>query len=266
MAQKETGNGTPGGRERTTPEPYNALRPVKDLSYGDARGDGIYSEDFESFTPGALVPQGGWDSDWAPNAAIITNGIGGTQSAQHTSDGTAADGFEMRSPIFVRDFHTFRQEVVVTGGGSTYHVIPQDSVGSFFITRIAFETDGDITFARVNATMDAFEFLDTGFNWSPGVPVTVQVNTYDNGTMEIFINTVSVYTGPETNFLLNGTPGQTDSYLYWAANEGTGDTLTIDNLTTSIIDIPTLGEWGMMAFILVLMASGVYYIRRSRLA
>jgi len=266
LAQKEPGN------KDFIPEPKNTPQPLNDVDNGIARGGGFYMEDFESFSVGPLVPQGGWDSEWANNVEVVSGGINGSQSARHASDGTAFSGFEIISPVFDRDFHTFAQDVVITGGSSTYQVCPADFAQGSLVTRITFEPSGDITVGQFNVGTDLFDFIDSGVNWSPGVSVSVQVNTYPDGTFEVFLDGSSVHTGDETNFLVNGTPGQIDSIFYWAGNEGTGDfdgtgdTMTVDNLTTNPVTIPTLGEWGMIAFVLVLMASGVFFLRRGRVS
>jgi len=272
LAQKEVetpNNNTNDSRARS--EPITSFLAFDQT--GTPRGGMEYMEDFEDFTLGVLGTQGGW-SQFPGVVEVVAPGIQG-QSVRHASDGFGFSGTDIFSPIFVRDFHTFAQQVTITGGGgnaSTYVVSPVDSVEGIVNTRVVFEANGDITVAQLAGDRGSLVFVDTGFNWSSGTAITLQVNTYANGLLEVMLDGSVAFTGEDVVFAVTGNPGQTDNFEYFSDNvglgdfDGTGATMTIDNLTTNPITVPTLGEWGMMAFVLVLMASGVFFLRRRRLA
>lgn len=254
FAQKE--------RERTN-SPYDAIRAEGNAGVGtDTRQ--AYSEDFESFTVGALVPQGGWGSDYSANASVTASGIDG-QSARHTSDGSAFSGFEIRSPVFTRDYYAFSQDVRVTASGTTYHVIPADDVNGYFITRVSFDPDGNIYVAEINAGLTGFDFHDTGVDWTDGQVFEVTVETRNDGTFSLYLDGAEVHSGIETNYALTGSPGQIDNCLYWSDNVSSDDTMDIDNLVTNpagMASIPTLGQWGLGTLVLLLMSSALFIIRK----
>jgi subtilisin-like proprotein convertase family protein len=57
--------------------------------------------------------------------------------------------------------------------------------------------------------------------------------------------------------------GQTDAgYQYWATANGDPGTVLFGPVTANCV--PTLGEWGMIAFVLLLVGAGLVYMRRNK--
>ena len=222
----------------------------------DARGTGmpVFVENFEDFDTGPLVPQGGWDSQFPLNAEVTEiNPISGSRSVRHVSDGTSIPGFEVRSPEFDGGFNIVSSTIRLSGTGSTYQIAPRDTVFDLFNTRVSFDPDGNVRVSQ--PVVDdlggvSFDFIDTGFDWLIDTNYRVSVQTFDDGALSVGINGSEIFSGFDATFLVFGIPGEIGQFNIWAGNEGTGDfdgsgdTLTLDNL---VIGVPSPGAFGVLA-------------------
>lgn len=235
-------------------------------------GGGNYAEDFETFTVGPLVPQGGWSSDFDPNASVVDPGLAGsTRAALHSSDGSAFAGFEMRSPDFTPLRGYIEVTQVIEGTGSLYQMVPVDTVTGFFNTRINFETDGSITAGVVDMTGMALEFLPTTGSWTPGVETTIGVQVTDAGELLVFQDGTQIFAGTEVNFDLSGTAGEISALFSWSDNFGSTDTQTWDNIQLlaeppaglpESVPVPTNSPWALVLMMLALAGVGIVAVRR----
>lgn len=234
---------------------------------GQARGMGmpIFAEGFETFDTGPLVPQDGWDSQFPLNAEVTeVNPISGARSVRHASDGTSIPGFEVRSPEFDGGFNIVSSTIRLSGTGSTYQLVPRDTVFGLFNTRVSFDPDGNVRVSQpvVDGSGDIFfDFIDTGFDWLLDTNYRVSVQTFMDGSLSVGINGSEIFSGLDGVFVTLGIPGEIGQFNVWAGNEGTGafdgtgDTLTLDNL---VVGIPSPGAFGVVAM------GGLLATRRRR--
>lgn len=250
--------------------PANSLASPFDTS--SVEGGGFYAEDFETFTVGALVPQGGWASDFAPNAAVVDPGLAGsTRAAQHTSDGTGISGFEMQSPDFAPLRGYIEVTQVIDGSGSLYQIVPIDTGTGTFITRLNFETDGSITAGVLNMAGDALVFEPTTGSWTSGTETTIGVQVTDAGELFVFQDGSQIFAGTEVNFDLSGTPGEIGGLWSWSDNAGSTETQTWDNIQLladapaglpETQPVPVDSPWALALLVLVLAGLGIVAVRR----
>lgn len=229
-------------RIAATADSFTIPAELASINAGAPRGL-AFVEDFETFTPGPLVPQGGWSSDFEANAlATNVNPIAGGVSGRHTSDGSVFAGFEVRSPLFTAGFGAINADVQINGGTSLYQLVPVSNGTGFFSTRVNFDLNGDISVGQVNAAQTAFEFIDSGANWTPGQVMNIGVGVAGDGTLTVTMNGGTIFTGSDTASALGLGAGAVDQWLIFAGNEGvgnadgSGDTITFDN-----INIPAPG-------------------------
>lgn len=201
---------------------------------------GGFAQDFESFSVGPLVPQGGWQSQFPNNASITEiNPISGARSARHASDGTGVPGFELNSPEFGNSHNPVSATVNISGTGSTYQLVTRDLTFGTFNTRVSFDTDGRIRVGQYSTDPfegDMFEFIDTGVDWAINTDYTVTIDTDEMGNLFVSLDGSQIFAGIEGTFGLFQFPGMSGQLFVFAGNEGsgsadgTGDTLTIDNV------------------------------------
>jgi hypothetical protein len=161
---------------------------------------------------------------------------------------------------------------VAAGGGKVYLIPDDNAPGLIYVYDIASGTfDPDLT-APWGATADIFSggafisdcaeptilFLpaigDTGIqiSGSPGCDYTVFVTDSDGNT-----TTFTITVGDNGIGIDNTNPVQRDS-RYSVAVAGQPDP------GNGIVTIPTLGEWGLIGFVLLLMAASVFFFRKTR--
>ena len=208
----------------------------------------ILSENFEGFDLGQLAPQGGWSSQFDANAVVTDiNPISGTRSARHISDGTSVPGLEIRSPQFDAGFEPVTSTVSISSTGSTYDIAPRGLDFGLFNTRVRFDRDGMVRVGEpeVGKFGDvSFDFIDTGFNWLVDTDYRVSIQIFSDGGLTVGINGSEIFSGMETTFEVFGIAGQIQEFNIFAGNEGvgsadgTGDTLTLDNV---LVGIPAPG-------------------------
>ncbi len=229
------------------------------------RGTPLFSETFESFDLGLLPPQGGWTSQFDLNANITDiNPISGARSVRHTSDGTSIPGFEIVSPAFAQTFDPVTSTIRLSGTGSTYQLVPQDTTFGQFNARVSFDTDGAVRVSQI--TVDDFgtpsiDFIDTGFDWLIETDYQVSIQSFMDGSLTVGINGSNVFTGEDANFSIFGITAGISQFRVFAGNEGSGavdgsgDTLTFDDF---FVGVPAPGSIALLAM------SGVASLRRKR--
>lgn len=229
----------------------------------------MFEDDFEAYTVGSLVPQGGWSTSFSANANVIEGGnaIDG-KSGQHTADASNVSD-TIDSPTFAVDFGLQNASLYRVGNGALYQVITIDSNTGTFNTRVNLETDGRITVGQVNAAQTAFEFIDSGATWAPDTVFSIAIETTDAGVLNVYKDGSVIFTGQETGFVINGAAGGIGQWRVFAGNE-TGapdDELIFDNLNNVAgggrdFNIPTASEYGLGALALLILAAGALVIRR----
>lgn len=251
--------------------PMNSLTAPGAVS-SVVEGGGNYAEDFETFTVGPLVPQGGWTSEFAGNATVVDPGLAGsTRAAQHSADGSAVAGFEMQSPDFAPLRGYIEVTQVIEGNGTLYQMVPLDTGTGIFITRLNFETDGSMTAGVLNMAGDALDFVPTTGSWTPGVETTIGVQVTDAGELFVFQDGTQIFAGTEVNFDLSGTPGEIGGLWSWADNFGSTETQTWDDIQLladapaglpETLPVPVNSPWALGLLMLVLVGFGVVAVRR----
>jgi len=221
------------------------------------RGVPAYTANFETYTPGQLSPQGGWGSQF-PNNAVVTeiNPISGARSARQMSDGSSVPGFEMFSPEFANEFQPVASTIRISGMGSTYQLVTRDLTFGMFNTRVSFDTDGRIRVGQSSVDefgSPLFEFVDTGVDWLVDVDYRVAIETFADGSLTVDLDGTEIFAGIETTFAVFGIAGKSGQFYVYAGNEGTGaidgtgDTLTLDNVVVGIPAPGTLAIFGIGA-------------------
>ena len=235
-------------------------------------GGSFYEENFETFTVGPLVPQGGWSSDFEANATVVDPGLNGsTRAALHTSDGSSFAGFEMRSPVFGPEFGYIEVRQSLSGTTSLYQIVTVDPNTMTFNTRINFETDGTITVGQLNDAGDALEFLPSSGSWSVDTETVIGIQVTDAGELFVYQDGTEIFAGTEVNFDISGTPGQIGELYSFSDNVGGDtDTQTWDDILFQaeptggpgeFTSVPTLGTWGLIALGLTMMLIAGFALR-----
>ncbi len=236
-------------------------------------GGGFYSEDFETFSVGPLVPQGGWASQFAANATVVDPGLSGsTRAALHTSDGSAFAGFEMQSPSFGPEFGYIEMNQVLSGTTSLYQMVPLDENTGVFNTRINFEVDGSITVGQLDMSGSSLIFEPSTGSWTPGTESTFGVEVTDAGELFVYQDGTEIFAGTEVNFALSGTPSPITALWSWSDNAGGAtDTQTWDDIDFSADaplglpesqPVPVNNPWALGLLVLVLAGLGFVAVRR----
>ncbi|MDJ0835287.1 MAG: hypothetical protein QNK37_02160 [Acidobacteriota bacterium] len=211
---------------------------------------GMSRADFEDLELGPLEKIPDRLLERSDNTYVVADGIGGSKSLRHVSDGSGLAAFHPAGPVFERAFHRLSQDVRISAIGSTYQICPVDTTMEYLITRVSFEPDGRILIGEVNHQLDRFQFHDSGVRYTPGQTIEVTVETTPKGLFHVRLDDRMVHTGIETNFAMTGQPGQTNGMLYFTGNEavgnpgGEGATLTIDNLIPARFEIDKLSIKG----------------------
>lgn len=240
-----------------------------------------YAEDFEAgFIVGNQVAgQNGWVSDFAPNTQVVQPGIENI-SARHIQDGTLISGFEMNSPTFTGEFGILATDLLLTGTGGLYQLIP-DAPSGFFITRVNFETTGAINVGQGDPGCTMFVFQPTTGSWTPGVVTRIAFEVPGDGTLNVYQDGSLIFSGQDLNDQCFAGPEPINQLLTFADNagtgafDGTGDTLTLDNISSElggtgpqipVVTIPTLDWRGLALLLMALAAVAVWMIRRRQVA
>ncbi len=195
-----------------------------------------YVETFETFTAGPLAGQSGW-TGWGANIAVVTDTpISGTKSARHSSDGSGFVGFETVSPASTPAYGITALDVRLSGDGVTYQInllgdVPTSNDGFYFNTAVQFQTDHTIRVLQSVGSLPVYQ--NTSGTWAPNSPFQLAVEVLANGTLHVYRNGVSIFTGTEVGFATTGTAGRTKQVLAWTDNAPNfaGQSLTIDNFT-----------------------------------
>lgn len=236
-------------------------------------GGGFYSEDFESFDVGDLVGQGGWDSDWAPNASVVDPGLdGSTRAAMHTSDGSTVSGFEMRSPAFGPEYGYIEVRQSISGTDSLYQIVTVDPDTGTFNTRVNFETDGSITVGQLNDAGDGLDFEPTSGSWSVDTETVIGIEVNDAGELFVYQDGEEIFAGTEVGFDIDGTAGQIGEIYSWVDNAGDDtNTQTWDDILfqdeppagggpdpEDFVSVPTMSSWGLILLgLMVVLIGGI---------
>jgi hypothetical protein len=266
---------TPSVAQNRVAATANSLKPPSmstSVTTSESKGGGNYSEDFETFTVGPLVPQGGWTSDFEQNANVISPGLdGSTRAAQHTTDGTGIFGLELISPEFTSMFGYLELTQVIEGNGSRYQFNTLDTNTGNFNTRVNFETDGSITAGQLNMAGDAIEPIPTSGSWTSGVPTRIGIEVTESGELFVYQDGTQIFAGTEVNFDFLGTPGQIGQVLNGVDNIGSTDSQTWDDINLfdeppralpESLPVPIDSTWTLILMMLVLSAVGAIAVRR----
>ena len=140
------------------------------------------------------------------------------------------------------------------------------ATGDTTITAVVTNPDGETTSngcswpIDINCVDPMIVFLppigQTGLTISgtPDCVYTVRVTEHSTGSVVLFDITIGPGgTGVNTTFAI-----PPDSWIEVGQE-------TIPTVTDSVRTVPTLGQWGLIAFVTILMAAGVFFMRRKRL-
>ncbi len=147
----------------------------------------------------------------------------------------------------------------VTSGNTYYLVVSLFSPGSIGGGAFQLDLGGDLAFG------EACSVTDFTLNSGSGIlSVTAQcddldIYRYHNGSYTLILNGISV-SGTQTY--------DVSAYLdsRFVAVAGGGDPATEALAMTIDATVPTLGQWGLIAFLGLLTMTGVYFVRKQRLA
>ena len=248
-----------------TPAPPN---PLID-SYGFEAGEG--------FTPGFLGGQVGW-TVFAASAVEPTidtvNPAGGSQHMQLGQDpangpGTLLGGF---SPDLGPQDVTMRSSVSVdisigATGGADYDIVPQAPSQMFLTARVNFNFMGNIFI--LDDVGAGLVFIDTGVAWPVATYFNLRIEIDPvNNTIDYYVDNVLIYSSVAGVYA--GT--QVEQVVILSDNFNAGESADFDNLVIDtavvdappIVEIPTLGQFGLGLMLVSLLGAGLYRIRRRQ--
>lgn len=231
----------------------------------------------EGFAPGFVGGQAGWTvfSASTTQAAITaTNPISGAQSLQIAEDATIAQGTLTGAfspdlgPQVDTDPSSMSVDIRISAiGGADYDVVPQAPSQGFLTARVKFGFLGTIQI--LDDTGGGLAFVDTG--------VTFPVNTTFNlridldpvaNTLNYYLNNVLFYSSVVG--VVAGT--QMEQVVLLSDNFQAGDVGDFDNLVVNtsaggvplgpVVEVPLLGNLGLLIAALLLAGLGMATIRR----
>ncbi len=227
-------------------------------------GATVFADDFESYDPGQdgaafLEDFGVWGGEYRPNARVVSiDPIQGI-SARHVMDGMNSlgrgiAGYEIESPIFPAETGLFEADLRLSraegNAPGEYHVALYDTETLHFAARVRLRwrnaTEGVIEVGNVTSGFIAsgYEFVDTGTGFGPGETFRLGIDVAPGGALRVFRSGEMVYEGVETNRAILGRTGRIGRIMMWTNNDGlgaadgTGSTLTMDNVSFALTACP----------------------------
>ena len=185
----------------------------------------LYATDFEAFTPGDVVGQLGWDSQFANNWVIASdNPVDGSQHLRGISDGLGdtRQGFILAlSPSITpldEPFMVMSADVNLTGSGVTWEVITQSNSEEQVNTRLRFNPDGTI-----DALINPGGFVPVNATIPPGYFNVKIIVDKDDASFRIFFDDELIFSG-------QGFARNIEQAVFLSEMEIAGPTFDIDNL------------------------------------
>ncbi len=237
----------------------------------------IDAYDFEppAFAPGILDGQAGWTVFLASTVEPTidtSNPFDGVQHMQISEDpaaglGTLVGGF---SPDLGPQDITLPSSVEVYiwvggTGGADYDIVPQAPSQAFLTARVKFSFTGDLLL--LDDTGGGLAFVDTGIDWTPGVWICIRIEVDPvANTIDYYMDDALIYSSVAGVFA--GT--QIEQVVLIGDNWNIGESSDFDGLTINtdatprppIIEIPTLGQFGLAFLILSLLGAGIHRLRK----
>jgi hypothetical protein len=219
----------------------------------------LLTEGFEGLDLGDINGQNGWFAQYGNWEVDDSAPVTGTQNMYSISDGLGQT-FAVTSTITPGSTGVSTASATLSlnnNAGVSWEFIPQASGEGLVVTRIVFGGDGNI-YALVDT--NGGEYVETGAVAPSGYfQVSVSMNEA-SGIFTLFINGANVFSAP-------GFGTQIDNIAFLSGMEIQGPVFLADDLV--ITDelprsVPTLGEWGLFAFLSGLTVLGVFYVRKTR--
>ena len=231
-------------------------------------------EPAEGFAPGFLGGQAGWTafifSAVEPTIDTV-NPARGSQHMQISGDPALpapsnVGGFSPDlGPQDVTKPSLVSVDVSIGGlGGADYDVAPQAPSQGFLTTRVKFFFLGDILI--LDDLGGGPTFVDSGVDFPVGTYFNLRIEIDPVAdTIDYFIDGALIYSSVGGVFLST----QVEQVVILSDNFNAGesgdfDNLLIDTVALQIVEIPTLGQFGLGLLLLSLIGAGIYRIRRRR--
>jgi len=236
---------------------------------GFSTRSGGFTEDFESFAPGSLDGQQGWNAfSQDPDGTVEVGAFAGspfnTQSVALSSNGFSSGNSSLtaRAPEFgAVSVGRIGVDMAANGNFAAFDIIAPDT--SFIVTRILFGASGNImALADDPSTPNTGDFLNTTATWAANTSIRIEVEMFADGTFDVFKDGAVILEGSESiAFAREGALGF-DRYQFrnFDAGGGLPSDAYFDNVEVQagvIIPLPASGAFG--SFGLVFLA-----IRRRR--
>lgn len=207
----------------------------------------LFSEDFESFSLGGLVGQGGWTTNVGQ---VVDSGLPGFGS-RSVSIGGSVDtnaGF-ITSPIFAdQTFGTLGADIniAVNDGVSvwTYSTFDVDAGAVGFInTRVLLNPDGTIDAVQTDDMGNGVIVGTTGA-WSAGQTTRIAIQVLEGGVLNIFQDGSLIFIGTDITFDL-GFEGGFDAMQAATFGDFNASPMLIDNINSTIPSPGALALFGL---------------------
>ncbi|HEY8936253.1 MAG TPA: T9SS type A sorting domain-containing protein [Cyclobacteriaceae bacterium] len=155
-----------------------------------------YSTDFESFSPGDINGQQGWEGQYGNWTIDSSDPVSGVKHFHALADGLGQSlAFSPVVSIGTEHKSTTTMKINVQGGGGvTWQVIPQSPSAGFLNTRVEFSANGSAR-ALVNDGAGSGYYLPINATIPSGYfDLTIEVDR-DSATFNIFFNNTNVFHG-----------------------------------------------------------------------
>ena len=221
----------------------------------------LFTEDFEALSLGDINGQGGWFGQFGNWEVEETNPFAGSQHMYSISDGlgqTLAISATI-TPGATGTHVASAQLSMNNNSGVSWEFIPQSAGEGLVATRIVFDGAGGI-WALSNT--NGGEYLDTGATAPAGYFQLAVVLDEAAAEFTLYIDGDAVFTAPSFGTAI-------DNIAFLSQMEVSGPVFLADDVSISDsfappVTIPTLGEWGLIAFLIGMAGLGLIFVRKSR--
>ncbi len=200
----------------------------------------VFEDNYEQYdaTGGAqlLTTQSDYISD-APQIlhVVSLNAIDG-QSVRHVGDSTEIREFDLFSPIFLPTHGKLQCSLRITAYPYTiYQIATFDTHSDVVNVRVRF-MNNEITIFHGEEPSRRLTETPIGATIVPGEDFLICIEVTNAGELFVYLDDELIFEGLENNFAQFGVPGRIGQWGIWASTrvdgfvDGTGDTLTIDNV------------------------------------
>jgi len=223
-----------------------------------SRGGGTLSTGFETFALGDIDTQEGWIGQFGNWTIDNENPHDGAQHINVLSDGFGQSlAFSPDVGIGGDSNSSMSCWVDYNGAGVTWQLIPQSPTDGSVVTRVQIDTAGNIACLVDDG---GAVFMPTGESITPGYHQFMVQAERGSGLFTLAIDGAQVFSG-------QGFSGNVEQVVFLSLMEVGGPEMDIDDVEivdgAVLFSVPTLGQYGFIAFMVLLAGAAIFVMRRK---